>query len=292
MIVRWRDFIPSKLCYVSVKSKLQHPRRAYLEHSTPLPPRGGGNFIISLPGGGEFDSHALGVGNLNCTLDFMWNLWRGELSWGRCVRGFSWKRLCLCGQLVTRKGLRQALCRIWKYLNFNIFNIGFRLWIYECVKLCLQWNTIPIPAIQYKNIKLNRGQLLSPAACMLINKESDDACQWNGHDVVISIGGIFFNEALYVAWDTKKSWAFSDLVAAISPALHGTFVRSKYGNSVCQFLLYWIRIICCIYKDFAPNWRRFCRPSIIYVPVKCSRVGGIWSPEWTLVWGILTAFWT
>ena len=25
----------------------------------------------SLPGGGKFDPHALGVGNLNCTLDFM-----------------------------------------------------------------------------------------------------------------------------------------------------------------------------------------------------------------------------
>ena len=31
---------------------------------------------------------------------------------GRGVRGFSWKRLCLCGQLVTRKGPKQALCRI------------------------------------------------------------------------------------------------------------------------------------------------------------------------------------
>ena len=31
----------------------------------------------------------------------------------------------------------QGLCRIWRYLNFNIFNIGFRLWIYECIKLCL-----------------------------------------------------------------------------------------------------------------------------------------------------------
>ena len=26
---------------------------------------------VSLLGGGEFDPHALGVGNLNCTLDFM-----------------------------------------------------------------------------------------------------------------------------------------------------------------------------------------------------------------------------
>ena len=51
----------------------------------------------SLPGGGEFDPHALGVASYHG---------------GRGVRGFSWKRLCLCGQLVTRKGLKQALCRI------------------------------------------------------------------------------------------------------------------------------------------------------------------------------------
>ena len=36
---------------------------------------------------------------------------------------------------------------------------------------------------------------------------------------------------------TKKSWAFRDLVAAISAALHETFVRSKYANSVSHFLL-------------------------------------------------------
>ena len=56
---------------VSVKSKLQH---------APPPPRAFDAFAVpgrrefdyqSLPGGGEFDPHALGVGNLNCTLDFM-----------------------------------------------------------------------------------------------------------------------------------------------------------------------------------------------------------------------------
>ena len=72
---------------------------------------------------------------------------------------------------------------------------------------------------------------------MLINKVNDDACQRNGHDVVISIGGIFFTERV-VCCMTKKSSAFSDLVAAISAALHETFVRSKYANSVSQFLLY------------------------------------------------------
>ena len=63
--------------------------------------------------------------------------------------------------------------------------------MYECILLlCLQWNTIPIPAIQYNNIKEKKikssGQLLWPTANMLINKVNGDACQWNGHDVVIS----------------------------------------------------------------------------------------------------------
>ena len=57
---------------VSVKSRLQH--------DPPGKPRAFDTFAVpgrrefdyqSLPGGGEFDLHALGVGNLNCTLDFM-----------------------------------------------------------------------------------------------------------------------------------------------------------------------------------------------------------------------------
>ena len=59
--------------YVSVKSKLQHP-------PPPGIPRAFDTFVVSgrrefdyksPPGGGEFDPHALGVGNLNFTLDFM-----------------------------------------------------------------------------------------------------------------------------------------------------------------------------------------------------------------------------
>ena len=51
------------------------------------------------------------------------------------------------------------------------------------------------------------------------------------------IGRIFFIER-FVCYMTKKSWEFSDLVAAISAALQENFVRSKYANSVSQFLLY------------------------------------------------------
>ena len=91
----------------------------------------------------------------------------------------------------------------------------------------MKYNTYTGDPIIHNNKKVTRGQLLSPAACMLINRVSNDACQ----------------NALYVAWHTKKSWAFSDLVAVISAALHKTFVRSKYADSASQFLLYWIRII-------------------------------------------------
>ena len=39
---------------------------------------------------------------------------------------------------------------------------------------------------------------------MLINKVSDDAYQGNGHDVVISIGGIFFYRTLCMLHDEEK----------------------------------------------------------------------------------------
>ena len=73
---------------------------------------------------------------------------------------------------------------------------------------------------------------------MLINKVSDDACQWNGHDVVISIGGIFFYRMLCMLHDEEKLSIQWPVVVAISAALHETFDRSKYANSVSQFLLY------------------------------------------------------
>ena len=97
----------------------------------------------SLPGGGEFDPHALGVGiwtapSISCEISGLTS-YHGE----RSARGFSWKRFCLCGQLVTGKGLKQVLCRIWRYLNFHIFDIGFRLWI--CVYNDIQYLRIPIP---------------------------------------------------------------------------------------------------------------------------------------------------
>ena len=92
----------------------------------------------------------------------------------------------------------------------------------------------------------------------------------------------------------KKSWAFSDVVAAISAALHETFVRSKYANSVSQFLLHWMRIVCCIYFlrqlkaflpsfchlracEMSPGWEHLITwldPSVGYLNGILARVGG------------------
>ena len=70
----------------------------------------------------------------------------------------------------------------------------------------------------------------------------------------------------------KKLWPFSDIVAAISAALHKTFVGSKYANSGSKFL-YCMRIICCIYKDFVQQLKAF-------LPSFCHLCACEMSPVW------------
>ena len=77
----------------------------------------------------------------------------------------------------------------------------------------------------------------------------------------------------HFAWHTKKIWAFSHLVAAIFAVLHENFVRSKYANSVSQFLLYWMQIICCIYKGFVRQLKAF-------LPSFCHLCACEMSPGW------------
>ena len=136
---------------------------------TPCTPRAFDTFAVpgrrefdyqSLPGGGEFDPRVTGVGNLNCTHDFMWNLLRGGLSWGtRCWGDFRGKDCAFVANWLRGKGLNK-LCAVFEGIQILIlfFNIGYRLWIYECIKLCLQWNRIPVLAIQCNNKRLNRGK--------------------------------------------------------------------------------------------------------------------------------------
>ena len=66
------------------------------------------------------------------------------------------------------------------------------------------------------------------------------------------------------------------------------FAHSKYANRVI-LCLYYIEceLIAVFIKILFDNWRHVFRPSVIHVPVKCPRSGGIWSPEWTFLKGIL-----
>ena len=113
---------------------------------------------------------------------------------GRGVRGFSWKRLCLCGQLVTRKGLKPALCRIWRYLNFNIFNTytGFRLWIYKCITAkfvvsrrvyCKPWVFCSVNHFSEGGVNANHNVTCSPSLTendsrMFKNSEENRDGEW------------------------------------------------------------------------------------------------------------------
>ena len=84
---------------------------------------------------------------------------------------------------------------------------------------------------------------------------------------------LFIERFVCFAWHTKESWAFSDLVAVIFAALHKTVVRSKYANSVFQFLLYWMQIICSIYKDFVQQLKAI-------LPSFCHLCACEMSPGW------------
>lgn len=73
---------------------------------------------------------------------------------------------------------------------------------------------------------------------------------WN---VVIEVGGMLKQLRLYVVSDTQRNathLVLQNAVSVIFAALHESFVRIKHFHSVSQFLLYWVRIICCIYKVF------------------------------------------
>ena len=72
-------------------------------------------------------------------------------------------------------------------------------------------------------------------------------------------------------WGIWSPWVRG--VAAISAALQENFVRSKYANSVSQFLLYWMRILCCIYKAFVRQLKAF-------LPSFCNLCACGMSPGW------------
>ena len=76
----------------------------------------------------------------------------------------------------------------------------------------------------------------------------------------------------------EKLSIFSDLEAAISAALHESFVHSKYAyrvSHVCYIEI--MQITCCIYKDFVrqlkaflPSFCHSCACGMIIVQILCT----------------------
>ena len=85
--------------------------------------------------------------------------------------------------------------------------------------------------------------------------------------------------ALYVAWHTKKSWAFSDLVAVISVTLHESFVRTKLTLTVFLSFCY---IECDLFAVFIKilfdNWRRQVILVSGYLVLTAVNLSQHWSP--------------
>ena len=112
---------------------------------------------------------------------------------------------------------------------------------------------------------------------MLINKVNDDACQWNGHD-----RWDVFIERFVCCMTRRKAEHSVTLWQRCTPLC----TRRLFVVNTLTVFLSFCYIECELFAVFIKilfdNWRRFCRPSVIYVPVKCPRGGGIWLPEWTL----------
>ena len=184
---------PAIHCNVSVKSKLQHPPGHtpgiwHLCHPgeegiwSSKSSRGWGIWSPCFRGG-EFELHPrFHVKSL---------AWRAIMG-DAVLEDFRGKDCAFVANWLRGKGLNK-LCAVFEgiwILIFLILDTGFEYMnvlssVYNEIEY-LYWH------FQYNNKKLNRDKLLWPATCMLINKVSDDECQWNEHDVVISISGIFF----------------------------------------------------------------------------------------------------
>ena len=167
---------------VSVKSKLRHrPPTQTLPTPTPRHILGIWDLCRPREEGWEIWFPCKGWGiwtvpSISCEISGCFPVHVVSYHGGCSVRGFSWKRLCLCGQLVTRKELNK-LCAVFegvKILLFLILDSGFEYMnVLSCVDNEIQypysdllWFNTTIK--QYNNKKLNRGQFITLTCHMYV----------------------------------------------------------------------------------------------------------------------------
>ena len=144
----------------------------------------------------------------------------------------------------------------------------FELWLPSCDQFTIKYNPRLLFISEYTEVTyFDRPHV------MFINKNGNTSrclCYWlqlkkvmNIWNVVIEVGGMLRKlrlSRLYVASATQRNAthsAWQNALSVISSALHETFVRIKHFHSVSKFLLYWMRIFCCIYKVFLRPQKAF-----------------------------------
>ena len=125
------------------------PSRTFPGHLTSLPSGEEGIWLSESSRGWGIWSPCFRGGEFELHPRFHAKSWAWRAIYrGRGVRGFSWKRLCLCSQLVTRKGFKQALWRIWsiyKISKFLTLDSGFECMnvfyccVYDKIQYLYRW---------------------------------------------------------------------------------------------------------------------------------------------------------
>ena len=133
----------------------------------------------SLPGSGEFDPHAKGVGNLNRSLDFMWNVW-ALCTWRAIMAGTRCATNADC-RLTDRQVNEVKI--VVKFSNrFRIPKLDFpktqSLVIGNLLKLSQQCLRRLPASMQVCSLRLTHTAC--PHVCLLIRCRYD-ARQWNSH---------------------------------------------------------------------------------------------------------------
>ena len=123
---------------------------------------------------------------------------------------------------------------------------------------------------------------------------SDDACQWNGYDVVISTWDfLYIYRSLCMLHGTRRKAEHSVTLQQRFPPLckrllfvvNTLTVFLSFCYIECELFAVFIKILFDKYEGASASLLSFM--CLWNVP----GVWDIWTPEWTLVWDIWTAFW-
>ena len=168
------------------------------------------------------------------------------------------------------------------WLQFFVHAVG--LTADRCALLCS-----PARAVQGCSLKDSVENFGLDLNSWEIHTQNRVACLAVVHDInfadcrLQTLNWMTHKKTLSLQWPCTGA-AITPLCAKLLFVVNTLTVLLSFCYIECELFAVFIKIL-------FDNWRRFCRPSVIYVPVKCPRGGGIWLPEWTLVWGIWTAFW-